>query len=320
MLSQTSVAETEGPVRGLAAQTERKRWLLSALASGLPTLPGYVFELNRMLGQTPTDLNQVSRVVRTDPSLTAQVLRMCTLAVPGTEYATASVDEAIVLVGTERLRTLVMTTALLEYSGKKLAVSDVQAFWQHCYLVAQLCEKMAELTGFEDPDKAYLAGLLHDLGTLLLLVLSGQEQFEGVRIPDEGLEGGLEVEREQFGLDHCEMGRWIGVSWRFPVDLIEVCEHHHDPGQARENPRLVQMVAAADEICRLRGIGIGGEPPVLRDINGERYQEILMRCMPGLGDADARRVGDGLEASFQGLFQNLEFASSGTFGGLGSQN
>lgn len=299
---------------------QRKTWLLTGLSEGLPTLPGYVFELNGLLSSTPVDMDQVGRVVRTDPSLTAQIFRLSNMTGKNLAPVGASLEKALTQVGTERLRTLVMTTSLLEYTGKKLAVSDVQAFWQHCFLTALLSERIAQFIGFEDPEKAYFAGLLHDIGTLSLLVFSGSDEYGQAQVTAEGSESALLTEREQFGLDHCEMGRWIGVSWKFPMEMIEVFEYHHDPGRAIQNPQLVGIVAAADSLCELRGIGIAGIPPRLSDAGPAQYREILGRCLPELSPEDQARVSDGLQSSFLELFQMLEFTSSGTFGGVYPRN
>ncbi len=76
MSSQTATVAGAGPAGTVASQRQRRTWLLSGLSEGLPTLPGYVFELNGLLSATHVDLTQVSRVIRTDPSLSAQVLRL----------------------------------------------------------------------------------------------------------------------------------------------------------------------------------------------------------------------------------------------------
>lgn len=315
MSSQTATVVGAGSAGTVASQRQRRAWLLSGLSEGLPTLPGYVFELNGLLSATHVDLTQVSRVIRTDPSLSAQVLRLQQLIGGGAGHDIRPLEETVKLVGTERLRTLVMTTSLLEYTGKTLTVSDVQAFWQHCFLTALLSERIAQFTGAEDPEKAYLAGLLHDIGTLSLLVCPGTEERGATTVPTEGSADALVEERVQFGLDHCEMGRWIGVSWKFPLELIEVFEYHHEPTRATQNPGLVEIVAAADEICDLHGIGIGGAPPRLSQAGLERYQEVLQKHLPRLRPEDARKTGEELQATFLELFQMLEFTSSGIFGG-----
>ena len=160
------------------ARQSRKIALMAALSEGLPTLPAYVFELNSLLAATPVNLKRVGEVIRTDPSLTAQVLRLCNSAFMGFRDRVTKIEHAIMLVGTERLRTMVLTCSLVEYVGHRVASEDIQSFWQHCFLTAALSERLARGIAYPQPEQAYLAGLLHDIGALPLLVVTSAESQE----------------------------------------------------------------------------------------------------------------------------------------------
>src|ERR1017187_1637995 len=88
------------------ARQRRKVALMAALSDGLPTLPAYVFELNSMLAASPVDLKRVAEIIGTDPSLTAQVLRLCNSAFMGFRERVTKIENAVMLVGTERLPTM----------------------------------------------------------------------------------------------------------------------------------------------------------------------------------------------------------------------
>jgi HD-like signal output (HDOD) protein len=191
----------------------RKVALMAALSDGLPTLPAYVFELNSMLAATPVNLKRVAEIIRTDPSLTAQVLRLCNSALMGFRDHVTRIENAVILVGTERLRTMVLTCSLVEYVGHRVASEDIQSFWQHCFLTAALSERLARAIAYPQPEQVYLAGLLHDIGALpLLMVTSAESKSPENVVATAGWGESLELEREHFGSDHCEIGRWIGVS------------------------------------------------------------------------------------------------------------
>ncbi len=119
------VIETISPER----QTRRKARLMSILTEGLPTLPSYVFELNTLLSSASVDLKRVGKVIRNDPGLSANVLRLCNSALFSLRRRVLSIEEAAILMGSERLRTLVLTCSVMEFTGQQLPRGEVQAYF-----------------------------------------------------------------------------------------------------------------------------------------------------------------------------------------------
>jgi HD-like signal output (HDOD) protein len=310
-LDAPSVASPEDP----EAKQGRRLALMASLADGLPTLPAYVFELNSLLGATPVNLKRVAEVIRTDPSLTAQVLRLCNSAFMGFREEVTTVEHAVILLGTERLRTLVLTCSLIEYAAHKLGSEDIQSFWQHCFLTAALSERLARGIAYPQPEEAYLAGLLHDIGALPLLVIGSSHPGEPHEATPRGWWESVRLERERFGTDHCEVGHWIGTSWSFSSTLLEVIVNHHNPRDARHEPQLVGLVAAADQYCVRRGVMLGAQLSELGEPTAGPNHEILRACLPGLALEEAGKLGEMLEADFLHLIQLMEFGAAGLFGG-----
>lgn len=310
--------EVARPLRGgedQAARQVRKLSIMAALSDGLPTLPAYIFELNTLLAATPVNLKRVAEVIRTDPSLTAQVLRLCNSAMMGFRERVSRIEHAVMLVGTERLRTMVLTCSLIEYVGHRVASEDIQSFWQHSFLTAALSERLARGIAYLQPEIVYLGGLLHDIGTLPLLMLTAEEGKGAGAVITFGWGESLELEQERFGIDHCEAGRWIGVSWNFPPSLVEAMAKHHHPEEATQDPRLVGMVAAADQFCVRRGIVLGAAPPELDEPASQQNQAIFQTCLPQLKPEQVDHLVEMLEADFLHLIQLMEFGASGLFGG-----
>jgi HD-like signal output (HDOD) protein len=297
------------------ARQSRKLALMASLSDGLPTLPAYVFELNSLLSAAPVNMKRVGAVIRTDPSLTAQVLRLCNSAFMGFQERVTRIEHAIMLVGTERLRTMVLTCSLVEYVGHRVASEDIQSFWQHCFLTAALSERLARGIAYFQPEQAYLAGLLHDIGTLPLLLINSTESKKPEATSTCSWGESIERERERFGIDHCEVGHWIGVSWNFSPTLLEVMMNHHNPREAAQDPHLVGVVAAADQFCVRRGIMLGSAPPELTEAAGNQDQAILQACLPQLNSGEIDKVAEMLETDFLHLIQLMEFGASGLFGG-----
>ena len=123
-------------------------------------------------------------------------------------------------------------------------------FWQHSILTALLSSRIARETHPESVERAYLAGLLHDVGKLPLLV-AAHEQREVAEDLLVAPHDEPERERAYFGLDHKEVGRWMALSGNLPGWMIDVLTHHHDHASATEDPTLVAIVATADRCSHL---------------------------------------------------------------------
>src|ERR1700761_3648779 len=225
---------------------KRKQRLLTVLSKGLPTLPQYVLDLNALLSNASVDLKKVGAVIRTDPSLSAQILRLCNSALFGLRRRVISIEQAAVLLGTERLRTLVLACSVMQFAGKRLTGPQLASFWQHSFLCALLSERVARQVDYFEKEQAYLGGLLHDIGQLPLWIVVVDEEARRRPMPPELWVDDLAIEREYFGMDHCKVGRSMAVAWNFMPSFIDVFENHHQPGRAQHDPYLVGIVAAAD--------------------------------------------------------------------------
>jgi putative nucleotidyltransferase with HDIG domain len=265
-----ALAGSEGEVR------RRKAGLLAILSEGLPTMPAHLFQLNAMLGSSPVDLKQVSAVIRSDPSLTAQLLRLCNSALFNLRRRVTRVEEAAILMGTERLRNLAFTCYLIQLSCERLPGEQVESFWTHSLMVAMLSERITRRLNLEDTDHAYLGGLLHDVGKLPLLMVAAEENTAAAVWLNCDSAESLALEREYFGLDHCEVGRWLGINWNFDGVLVEVIESHHQPDRARFPEGIVGIVAAADHFCEAMESG---------EEAGEPADVFYRMCLPRLGDS-----------------------------------
>ncbi len=238
----------------------RKKRLMGLLTKGLPTLPNYLLDLNALLSSPTVELKKVGKVIRTDPSLTAQVLRLCNSALFGLRHRVLSIEQAAVLLGTERLRTMVLTCSVMQFAGKHLPVNSMLSFWQHSFLAALLSERIARQVDYAEKEQAYLGGLLHDIGQLPLWMLYMEEFAKQRPLPPDDWPDNLALEREYFGMDHGKVGRWMGVSWNFMPSFMDVFEHHHDPENAQHDPYLVGIVSAADQFLQASEVPFTQEP------------------------------------------------------------
>lgn len=231
----------------LAEQERRKTRLMDILSRGLPTLPNYVLDLNVLLSQSPVELRKVGNIIRTDPSLSSQVLRLCNSALFGLRHRVIGIEQAAILLGTERLRTLVLSCSVMQFAGKHLPKEQLNRFWHHSFLCALLSERLASHLHYCEKEQAYLGGLLHDIGLLPMWILVLAEEAANRTPPPPGWTDNIAMELDYFGMDHCKVGRWMGVSWNYMPSFVDVFQYHHAPERAKHDPYLVGLVATADQ-------------------------------------------------------------------------
>jgi HD-like signal output (HDOD) protein len=235
------VVQHDEKISPSADNRRRLRSLTAMYGDGMPAMPHSVFRLNELLSHGVLNLNAVVQVLSSDVSLSAQVIRLANRFAGKEDDRPYRLEDCVVLLGAARLRNLVLTSPLAPIDHAIAA--RVGALFQHCNLAARFGERIAEACGHPEPHKAYVAGLLHDLGELPCIAAS---------------ESGQCCESDEF--DHCSVGSWLARTWNLPTFLIDVIEYHHKPLGARRDPFLVTIVAAADEACRACGVGLCMEP------------------------------------------------------------
>ena len=167
-----------------------------------------------------------------------------------------SLRGAVVGLGFQRVSDIAMSCGVLNLMPRKSGI-DPAAFWEHSLGCALVCRQLARKISYPDPSKAYLAGLLHDLGIIVNLWVLPKEfaaAFELAR--GEGIPLN-EAERTVLRFTHCESGGLLAKRWELGSDLIEVVSLHHSPEQARDHAGLVALVELSDLLCRMSGLNHG---------------------------------------------------------------
>ncbi len=227
----------------------------------LPPAPDVALRVMRTVRDPNYEAEDLLRAVELDPSVTSLLLKTVNSSLVGLRQPAGSLQQAVVLLGGKKIVDLVLTIttagSFSELEGGY--VVEARGLWRHCVTVAMTTELLATRTKTRHGGMAFTAGLLHDLGKIVL-----NEHVEGARdaLYEDSEVGGrtfLQSEREILGTDHCEMGAAVGGKWNLPDDLVECIRHHHDPSQAPEGPprTLAQLVHVADATCMSMGIGLG---------------------------------------------------------------
>jgi putative nucleotidyltransferase with HDIG domain len=213
-------------------------------------IPQIALKIIRMVRDCKASFQDIAKEVRRDQVLTAKVIRLCRSALFGMKRGIDSIDRALVMLGEKRFLQLVVSASVEDFyptngNGYSLCKGGL---YKHALGMAVICEALANFTGKAPADIAYTAGLLHDIGKVVLDqhiaralgLFYRRTQMEGMNI--------TAAEKELFGITHSEVGGLLAARWSLPAVLSDVILHHHRPEQAEENPELVHLVYLADLI------------------------------------------------------------------------
>ena len=278
----------------------------------MPTIPAALAPLLRCL-QKPTDtldLQQVVSLISQDESLAVKCLSLANSPLFGRKEVD-SIHGAVIALGLERMRDIALSCSILTLVPNKASKFDPVVFWEHSLGCALVCREFARKIGYSDPGKAYLAGLLHDVGIVAHLWVLPQEfqavlqsaQTQGIALN--------EAEQAEFGTDHCATGKTVGERWHLTADLVAVIGCHHAVARASVHRDLVALVSLADLLCRMSGIGYGySETRQVNFVEEPSFAVLIEEC-PALHNFDWARFTFELEAYMEevhrlvGMFYRL---------------
>jgi putative nucleotidyltransferase with HDIG domain len=268
--------------RALTRALNGKDELLASIPSMPTVLNALVEELNQ-----PSDkvnLPRVAELIARDESLAAQCLRMANSPLFSRGPAIDSLRAAARTLGISRMRDITVSCGLMRIVPSFKKGINPAIFWQHSLACAIIARKLARSVGFGDPEKAYLAGLLHDLGYVVNLVLFSDQTAAAVeKAQRENLFMG-DVEYAQLGFTHCQSGEILARSWNLADWLVEVILCHHDPAAAVISPGLTAIVSLADRLSRDLNLGLGYKEAGLNARESDSEWAILVKQCPLAAD------------------------------------
>ena len=259
---------------------------LDTMVRDVPAMPVVAQKVMHMLGDPRTTNTQLGETLGSDQSLASRVLQMANSPFFGTRQKIGSISGAIFILGHAALRSLIITVCTKGlYKSPGLME---QKLWEHALATGVASRLTAEKVGFLDPDEAFVGGLLHDVGKTVLAVFQ-HSSYETVfmRAYNEGLSYGevRDMEKEEFGYDHCEIGLRVITKWRLPGLLARIARRHHtettETLEKEENPQAVAVVAQANLITNRLGLGLR-EPDKRIDVISTPYCAMLCLEKPSV--------------------------------------
>lgn len=264
----------------------------------IPTIPAVLQPLLRYLELPPEqlDVRKITDMIAQDKALAAQCLQMANSPLFGKWQKVESLKDAIVGLGIQRVSDIAMSCGVLNLLPKDLGGVNPIAFWEHSLGCALVCRHFAREISYPDPGKAYLAGLLHDIGIVVNLWVLPAEfsaAFELARAEGIPLD---EAEQRTLGFTHCDSGRLLAEHWGLAPDLRETVSLHHTSYETAEHAGLIALVELSDLLCRMSGLKHGYIEKREVNLLKQGGFAVLSKRHPDLKDLDWARLTFELES------------------------
>lgn len=234
----------------------------------LPSLPQVLVQILDAVSQQTADFQHLSEIIRQDAAIAARLITVANSSFYRRQHACDTVDRALMCLGIETVRTLVMTSALRQYFSyfDKQHQQFMRRFWHRSLVSAYSAQTIADLTGYKSLPQAYLCGLLMDVGQLCLLAddESAYAPILAMANTDHEL---VVAEREIFGVGHGEIGAMLLGSWRLDNFMADALRYHHEPAAAIvHSHHLVKIINLASALS---------EPGALSDTTLGRADQLF---------------------------------------------
>ncbi|HUI29772.1 MAG TPA: HDOD domain-containing protein [Candidatus Acidoferrales bacterium] len=227
----------------------------------LPTFPTTALEVMRLASDAETSAAELSRIVSRDPALSARILRVANSPYYGFAKKISTIEWAIVALGFETLRETVLSLTLIDlFRGAAMKNFDPRKFWKHAVDTACAARSLAKEMKNRVPGEAYAAGLLHDIGVLVLYRFFPDDFAEIQKLVGRDAMTLSQAELVVVGTSHADIGAWLAEKWNFPLNFVEAIRYHHAPGSAQINPELTAIVHVANQIACSDGYSCSDDP------------------------------------------------------------
>ncbi len=226
-------------------------WQKVTEAVELTSLPNVYLKLKNILDDPNFSVAKIAVVISQDPAITLRLLRLVNSAYYGLRTKIETVERAISLLGTDQVHNLVLTTAIAHtFDGLKTKVMDMPKFWRRSIECAIIARLLAYETEGCDGERLFVAGLLHDVGHLIMYKSIPSLSLEAIKTASENNEPVHKTERFFLGFDYATVGGVIMEKWDLPKSLWETTKFHMDPSKAEKYQLETALLHLASILCR----------------------------------------------------------------------
>ncbi len=224
----------------------------------LSTLPHVAAKVTEMVENPRTSASTLAKIIASDQVLAARILRLANSAYYGFPRKISTINLAIVVLGFNALRDLVLSVAVVDRFLENQPESvDMEQFWRHALIVGMGARVISRLSGYPVHGECFVTGLVHDIGYLVLVQHFSslyEDIFEVARKNQCPLR---EAEKQVLGITHSDIGAWLAEGWNLPEKLVQAVKYHHEPEKAVVHTDLTWIIHWADKVSYTIGEGNG---------------------------------------------------------------
>lgn len=243
---------------------------------GLPTLPTVVSKMIQLVDNPKTSAASLAKLISTDQALTARILKLANSAYYGFPREISTVNMAIVVLGFNTVKDMGLSISVFDvFKRIKSAENfDVARFWEHSVACGIASRMLTRNYRTRYAGEAFVAGLLHDIGKVILNQYFHEEFMEIIYSTASG-NSFEESEINTIGTTHAQIGAWLAEKWNLPKIISESILYHHEPWNAPKDKLFVSIVTIADYLCHISEFSYSGRnsPPKLQTQIWEIFQK-----------------------------------------------
>lgn len=227
----------------------------------IPVFPLTVRNILKLIDDPKTNVKDIEKEILKDQGFTAKVLKLANSSYFGASRKIKTVSQATTLLGFKEIRSMILASSVGSVLSAELKgyALEKEALWKQSQICAITAGVISKKIKYPHPDQAYIAGLLRDIGKVILDHYLN-DQFQTIMdLVNDGNKPFLEVEEQVLGFNHCHVGSKIAEKWQLPEVLVEAIALHHQPEKAVIDTKLVAITHIADGLVMMMGLHIGSD-------------------------------------------------------------
>jgi len=241
------------------ARNPKDQKLLAFLSKidNLPVLPPVAIKILETTKDPEFDIDELIDLIMMDQVLTAKMVRIVNSVYFGLGRRIESLREALVYLGAKEIKNVVLTTTLVNNFSNNQSAKIFKSFWEYSFATAVVSKLLAKSLKYKDHERAYLAGLLHDIGEIILIHNFPDDFLKVINKVESTKVNFEDAENEILGISHTDFGPWLLEQWNYFGEIAHVVSRHHKPETAIYERHLVAIVHIAGLYCQNNDMGYG---------------------------------------------------------------